>query len=44
MRISLPVSEVPEMFPLLPGSLSLSKVVELQTHCDEQLDEGDGSQ
>lgn len=38
------VPEVPVELPLLPGSLSLSEVVELQTNSDEQLEEGHGSQ
>lgn len=39
-----PVPEVPVELPLLPGSLSLSEVVELQTHSDEQLEDGHGPQ
>lgn len=38
------VPELPVKTPLLPGSLSLSEVVELQTHSDEQLEEGHDSQ
>lgn len=38
------VPELPVETPLLPGSLSLSEVVELQTHSDEQLEEGHDSQ
>lgn len=37
-------TELPVETPLLPGSLSLSEVVELQTHSDEQLEEGHDSQ
>lgn len=40
----VPVPEVPVELPLLPGSLSLSEVVELQTNSDEQLEEGHGPQ
>ena len=42
--VGLPVPELPVEPPLLPGSLSLFEVVELQAHGDEQLDEGDGAQ
>lgn len=38
------VPEVPVELPLLPGSLSLSEVVELKTNSDEQLEEGHGPQ
>lgn len=38
------VPELPVETPLLPGSLSLSEVAELQTHSDEQLEEGHDSQ
>lgn len=37
-------SEVPVELPLMPGSLSLSEVVDLQTEGDEQLKEGHDSQ
>ncbi|KAG7224279.1 hypothetical protein INR49_000522, partial [Caranx melampygus] len=39
-----PVPEVPVQLPLLPGSLPLSEVVELETHSDEQLKQGQGPQ
>lgn len=42
--LSVLQTEVPVELPLLPGSLSLSEVVQLQTHSDEQLEEGDDPQ
>ena len=38
------VPEVPVELPLLPGSLLLPVVVELQTHSDEELQQGQGPQ
>lgn len=39
-----PVPEVPVQLPLLPGSLPLSEVVELETQSDEQLKQGQDAQ
>lgn len=39
-----PIPEVPVELPLLPRSLPLPEIVELQTNGDEQLDEGDDAQ
>lgn len=44
MQDAGPVPEVPVQLPLLPGSLPLSEIVELETHGDEQLKQGQGPQ